>query len=37
MLTSNFAAEDQKGPILITSVTKAGGTSYHGSAFFTRS
>jgi hypothetical protein len=32
--TSNFAAEDQKGPILITSVTKAGGTSYHGSAFF---
>ncbi len=35
VLTSNFAAEDQKGPILITSVTKAGGTSYHGSAFFT--
>jgi hypothetical protein len=34
VLTSNFAAEDQKGPILITSVTKAGGTSYHGSAFF---
>ncbi len=35
VLTSNFAAEDQKGPILITSVTKAGGTSYHGSAFVT--
>jgi Carboxypeptidase regulatory-like domain len=35
VLTSNFSAEDQKGPILITSVTKAGGTSYHGSAFFT--
>jgi hypothetical protein len=35
VLTSNFAAEDQKGPILITSVTKAGGTSYHGSAFIT--
>ena len=34
VLTSNFAAEDQKGPILITSVTKAGTTSYHGSAFF---
>ncbi len=35
VLTSNFAAEDQKGPIVITSVTKAGGTSYHGSAFIT--
>ncbi len=35
VLTSNFSAEDQKGPIVITSVTKAGGTSYHGSAFFT--
>ncbi len=35
VLTSNFAAEDQKGPIVITSVTKAGGTSYHGSAFVT--
>ena len=34
VLTSNFAAEDQKGPILITSVTKAGGTDYHGSLFF---
>jgi Carboxypeptidase regulatory-like domain len=34
ILTSNFSAEDQKGPILITSVTKAGGTSFHGSAFF---
>jgi hypothetical protein len=33
VLTSNFAAEDQKGPILITSVTKSGGTSYHGSGF----
>src|ERR1700678_1891626 len=35
VLTSNFAAEDQKGPILITSVTTAGGTSYHGRAFVT--
>ena len=35
VLTSNFSAEDQKGPIVITSVTKAGGTSYHGSGFFT--
>jgi hypothetical protein len=33
VLTSNFSAEDQKGPILITSVTKAGGTDFHGSAF----
>ena len=34
VLTSNFAAEDQKGPMLVTSVTRAGGTSYQGSAFF---
>ena len=34
VLTSNFSAENQKGPILITSVTKAGGQTYHGSAFF---
>jgi hypothetical protein len=34
VLTSNFSAEDQKGPILITSVTKAGGQDFHGSAFF---
>ena len=34
VLTSNFSAEDQKGPILITSVTKAGGSSFHGSGFF---
>ena len=26
VLTSNFSAEDQKGPIVITSVTKAGGS-----------
>ena len=32
--TSNFSAENQKGPILITSVTKAGGQEFHGSAFF---
>jgi hypothetical protein len=35
VLTSNFSAEDQKGPMVITSVTKAGGSDYHGSAFFT--
>ena len=34
VFTSNFNAEDQKGPALITSVTKAGGTTYHGNAFF---
>src|SRR5437016_6238799 len=34
VLTSNFSAENQKGPVLITSVTKAGGQQYHGSAFF---
>jgi hypothetical protein len=34
VLTSNFSAENQKGPILITSVTKSGGQSFHGNAFF---
>ena len=34
VLTSNFSAEEQKGPIVITSVTKAGGSAFHGSAFF---
>jgi len=34
VLTSNFSAENQKGPILITSVTKAGGQQFHGSGFF---
>src|SRR5215470_3285834 len=34
VLTSNFSAENQKGPILITSVTKSGGQDFHGSAFF---
>ena len=34
VLTSNFSAENQKGPILITSVTKAGGSDFHGSGFF---
>jgi len=34
VLTSNYSAEMQKGPIVITSVTKAGGSSFHGSAFF---
>ena len=34
VLTSNFSAEEQKGPMVITSVTKSGGTDFHGSAFF---
>lgn len=34
VLTSNFSAEEQKGPIVITSVTKSGGNAYHGNAFF---
>src|SRR6266699_5327718 len=34
VLTSNFSAEEQKGPIVITSVTKAGGSEFHGSGFF---
>jgi hypothetical protein len=34
VLASNFSAEEQKGPIVITSVTKSGGTNFHGNAFF---
>jgi Carboxypeptidase regulatory-like domain len=34
VLTSNFSAEDQKGPAVITSVTKSGGSQFHGNAFF---
>jgi Carboxypeptidase regulatory-like domain len=34
VLTSNFSAEEQKGPVVITSVTKSGGNTFHGSAFF---
>lgn len=34
VLDSNFSAEEQKGPMVITSVTKAGGSQFHGSAFF---
>jgi hypothetical protein len=31
---SNFDASNQKGPAVITSVAKAGGKDFHGSAFF---
>ncbi len=32
--SSNYSAEGQKGPIVISSVTKAGGSEFHGSGFF---
>jgi hypothetical protein len=31
--TSNFSAENQKGPAVVSSVAKSGGTDFHGSAF----
>jgi hypothetical protein len=31
---SNFSAENQKGPAVISSVAKSGGKDFHGSAFF---
>ncbi|HXB73957.1 MAG TPA: carboxypeptidase-like regulatory domain-containing protein [Candidatus Acidoferrales bacterium] len=31
---SNFSAENQKGPAVISSVAKSGGNHFHGSAFF---
>jgi len=34
ILTSNFSAENQKGPAVITSVTKSGGSQFHGNGFF---
>jgi hypothetical protein len=34
ILASNFSAEEQKGPMVITSVTKSGGNEFHGNAFF---
>jgi hypothetical protein len=34
VLTSNFSAENSKGPIVINSVSKAGGRDFHGEAYF---
>lgn len=34
VLTSNFSAENSKGPIVINSIAKAGGKDYHGEAYF---
>ena len=33
VLATDFSAEDQKGPMVITSVTTAGGSQFHGNAF----
>ncbi len=33
VMTSNFSAENQKGPIVITGVTKAGGNGFHGEGY----
>ncbi|MFN7994853.1 MAG: carboxypeptidase regulatory-like domain-containing protein [Bryobacteraceae bacterium] len=34
VLTSNFGADNQKGPVVVTSVTKQGGKDFHGEAYF---
>lgn len=31
--TSNFGAENSKGPVVISSITKSGGRDFHGSAY----
>ena len=33
VLTSNFSAENQKGPAVVSSVAKAGGRDFHGGAY----
>jgi hypothetical protein len=33
VLTSNFAAENMKGPAVVTSITKSGGREFHGGAY----
>ena len=33
VLTSNFGAENQKGPAVVSSVAKAGGRDFHGSGY----
>ena len=34
VMTSNFSAENQKGPAVVSSVAKSGGKDFHGSGFF---
>jgi Carboxypeptidase regulatory-like domain len=33
VLQSNFSAENSKGPVVISSITKAGGAEFHGQAY----
>jgi hypothetical protein len=33
VMTSNFSAENQKGPAVISSVAKSGGSAFHGEAY----
>ena len=33
VLTSNFSAENSKGPVVISAVGKSGGTNFHGEAY----
>src|SRR6202171_2796238 len=33
VLSSNFSAENSKGPVVISSITKAGGSSFHGEGY----
>ena len=34
VLTSNFSAENSKGPVVINSIAKQGGKDFHGEAYF---
>ncbi len=34
VLTSNFSAENAKGPVVINTIAKAGGRDFHGEAYF---
>ena len=34
VLAGNFSAENQKGPMVISSIAKSGGSEFHGSGFF---
>ena len=33
VLSSNFSAENSKGPVVISSITKAGGSTFHGQGY----
>jgi hypothetical protein len=34
VLTSNFSAENARGPVVVNTVTKAGGSTFHGEGYF---